>query len=146
MDQPKKGGHSGASGDDSQAETLGYSDSPGEVLHLLKRLLVEGVVDPATLAAIGEQPHILERLEVKGKSGLAGLKHARKIADALLTVGQLIQDPKTRLIGKSMEEAGRTLAVSNGGVRSCHRSLAELGWAHGGHRIASLDYDRMTRS
>jgi hypothetical protein len=56
-----------------------------------ERLGVERVVHPATLAAIGHQPSLLEDPEVKGESRLRGVEVIGEFADAALASAQALE-------------------------------------------------------
>src|SRR6266404_5718106 len=72
---------------------------------------VEGVVDPAPLTAVAQQPGVLQGLEVERQARLSGLQHVGQVAHALLATAQSLDDPEPRRIGQRAKQRDRALEV-----------------------------------
>src|SRR5437879_9194605 len=72
---------------------------------------VEGVVDPAPLTAVAQQPGVLQGLEVERQARLSGLQHVGQVAHALLAAAQSLDDPEPRRIGQRAKQCGRALEI-----------------------------------
>ncbi len=71
-----------------------------EIAELSERFQVKRVIDPSTLAAIGEKTGVLQSLEMEREARLAGLERTGQVAYALFAIGQLVKDAKASLIGQ----------------------------------------------
>ena len=79
-------GSSVAAGQLAAACVLSGVDGGGELGDLVERLLADGVIDPASLAPVGDQAGLLEGLEVKRESRLCRADDLRELTDTTVTV------------------------------------------------------------
>src|SRR5437660_8161608 len=79
-------GASVAAGQLAAACVLSGVDGGGELGDLVERLLADGVIDPASLAPVGDQAGLLEGLEVKRESRLCRADDLRELTDTTVAV------------------------------------------------------------
>src|SRR6266566_2677807 len=79
-----------------------------------ERVGIEGVIHPASLAPVGHQLGVLQRLQVKREPGLRRVEHGLQLAHAAFSVGEQAHDFEARLIGKRVEPAGGAVDVGKG--------------------------------
>jgi hypothetical protein len=84
---------------------LHFTDPIHELVQFLKRLLIQGVIDPPSLGAISDQAGFLEDPQMKRQAGLTGLEGLRQVADALFPILKTGDNPEPRLIGKRVKNA-----------------------------------------
>src|SRR5207245_2629265 len=60
--------------------------------HRFERVGAEGVMHPASLAPVGHQPGVLQRLQVNGEPALRRVEHVLQLAHAAFSVGEQAHD------------------------------------------------------
>lgn len=73
---------------------------------------------PSACAAIGDQARVLQRSEMEGQQGLAGVERLREVADAAFTAGELREDPDAFLVAERFQALEGQVQVDRGGY--CH--------------------------
>ncbi len=69
-----------------------------EAVGIFERVLVELVVHPSTLLAVGHDPGVLQHFEMKGQSRLRRVQCAGEITDAPLSLSEKPDYLEARLV------------------------------------------------
>src|SRR5919112_6259850 len=118
MDERKKSASAAAAAEHLEPAArapLLRGESAHEVVRLAEGVGSERVVRPATLAAIGDEPRVLEHLEMEGEPRLRGVERLLQVADAALAVAQHLEHRQPRLVGEGVEEVRGAGEVERGG-------------------------------
>src|SRR5471032_1807763 len=83
--------------------------------YFVESVAVEGVVDPAPVAAVLHEPGFLESLQMTREPRLRGLEVVGELADAALAAQQALDDIQPRLVGERVAPAGGLCGVERGG-------------------------------
>ena len=110
----------------------------GERRDLVQPLAVQCVVDPTSLAPIGHEARIAQRLQVERQARLRRVEAVLQLADAPLTVGQHFDDLQSCLIGQRMKPARRPGQCGEGRRRHARQYINKTRYVYSTRSVAGL--------